>query len=141
LTINNLAVRNDINIQVNIENPQLKIYADRQKIYQVLYNVLSNAITYSTYKGQVFINLYANLRLEVIDNGIGIAAADLPYIWDRFYKVDKSRPRDYSSTRLGLSIVKIILEAHQFKYGIESKTNEGTLFWMELYQRDKELIL
>ena len=72
------------------------------------------------------------VRFEILDKGKGIPEEDLPYIWDRFYKVDKSRKRDDSGTGLGMAIVKNILEAHSFKYGIESQLDKGTIVWFEV---------
>ncbi|MDY3091487.1 MAG: ATP-binding protein, partial [Erysipelotrichaceae bacterium] len=62
---------------------------------------------------------------------------DLPYIWDRYYKIDKGFKRDIKSTGLGLAIVKAILEAHKARYGVISKVNEGSTFYFEL-SRDYE---
>ncbi|MBQ3962031.1 MAG: sensor histidine kinase, partial [Erysipelotrichaceae bacterium] len=69
---------------------------------------------------------------EVIDNGNGISEEALPYIWDRYYKVDKNFNRSVNSTGLGLAIAKAILEAHKAHYGVESKLGEGSTFWFEL---------
>ena len=72
------------------------------------------------------------VRISVIDTGSGIAPEDIPYIWDRYYKVDKVHRRAMVGTGLGLSIVKGILEAHGASYGVESKIGEGSNFWFEL---------
>ena len=63
---------------------------------------------------------------------LGIEEKDLPYIWDRYYKIDKSFSRDINSTGLGLAIVRVILEAHKAKYGVESKVDVGSTFYFEL---------
>lgn len=125
------------NIQLNFEfnKEQIFAYGDKQKIHQVLYNVINNAINHSFENDQVTIRIITIkdiIRVEIIDNGIGIPREDLPYIWDRFYKVDKSRKRDDSGTGLGMAIVKNILEAHNYTYGIESETNKGTKVWFEI---------
>ena len=111
------------------------VYADEIKISQVIYNFLSNAIKHSNDNGKIIINIIdseENVRLEVIDNGEGISEESLPYIWDRYYKVDKNFNRNVNSTGLGLAIAKAILEAHKAKYGAESKINEGSKFYFEL---------
>lgn len=111
------------------------IYADEIKISQVIYNFISNAIKHSNEKGEIRINIINSedsVRLEVIDNGDGISEEALPYIWDRYYKVDKNFNRNVNSTGLGLAIAKAILEAHKAKYGVESKINEGSKFYFEL---------
>ena len=74
------------------------------------------------------------------DTGNGIAPEVLPYIWDRYYKVDKNFNRSVNSTGLGLAIAKAILEAHKAHYGVESKLDEGSTFWFELskdYEEDE----
>lgn len=111
------------------------IYADEIKISQVIYNFISNAIKHSNENGKIIINIIDSedsVRLEVIDNGEGISEESLPYIWDRYYKVDKNFNRNVNSTGLGLAIAKAILEAHKAKYGVESKLNEGSKFYFEL---------
>ena len=109
--------------------------------YHRWYNYISNAIKHSK-KGQtIYINIIDSedyVRLEVIDEGDGIAEEDLPYIWDRYYKIDKSFKRNLESTGLGLAIVKGILEAHHAKYGVESKLNEGSKFYFELSKEYEE---
>ena len=68
----------------------------------------------------------------MIDFGEGISQEALPYIWDRYYKVDKNFNRNVNSTGLGLAIAKAILEAHKANYGVESKLGEGSKFYFEL---------
>lgn len=120
------------------------IYADEIKISQVIYNFLSNAIKHSKDNSEISINIInseENVRLEVIDKGEGISEDALPYIWDRYYKVDKNFNRSVNSTGLGLAIAKAILEAHGATYGVESKTNEGSKFYFELsrdYEQDEK---
>jgi signal transduction histidine kinase len=72
------------------------------------------------------------VRIEVSDTGKGIPADEIAYIWDRFYKGDKSGKRKEVGTGLGLAIVKTILEEHKALYGVESRVGEGTTFWFEL---------
>ena len=74
----------------------------------------------------------SKVRVEVSDTGEGIPENEIQYIWDRFYKVDKSGDRKKSGTGLGLAIVKSILTAHNYRYGVESKDGQGTKFWFEL---------
>ncbi len=72
------------------------------------------------------------VRFEISDTGSGIAEEDLPHIWDRFYKADKTGSRKSAGTGLGLAIAKGILDAHMADYGVESKPGRGTTFWFEL---------
>lgn len=117
------------------------VYADEIKMSQVIYNFISNAIKHSNDSGKIIINIKDDedkTRLEVIDNGEGISEESLPYIWDRYYKVDKNFNRNVNSTGLGLAIAKAILEAHKAKYGVESKISEGSKFYFELSKEYEE---
>ena len=111
------------------------VKADRTMILQVIYNLVNNALNYTGEDKTVTITQSVEMgrvRVSVTDTGVGIAAEDLPYIWDRYYKVDKVHKRAVVGTGLGLSIVKGILESHGAKYGVESKIGEGSTFWFEL---------
>ena len=72
------------------------------------------------------------VKIEVIDHGDGIEKSDLPYIWDRYYKVDKKHKRPKMGTGLGLSIVKKVIEMHDGEYGVESEVGKGSIFWFSL---------
>ena len=111
------------------------VYADEIKISQVIYNFLSNAIKHSFRDSKVemtIIDSEDSVRFEVKDYGEGIKEKDLPYIWDRYYKIDKNFDRSIESTGLGLAIVKAILETHKASYGVISKEGEGSMFYFEL---------
>lgn len=111
------------------------IEADEYKIFQVIYNLVNNAINYSGESKHVLVRQIVKkdvVRIEVIDNGEGIEPEALKYVWDRYYKVDKTHKRAVMGTGLGLSIVKNILELHQAKYGVESQVGVGSTFWFEL---------
>ena len=111
------------------------VNADRTMILQVIYNLVNNALNYTGDDKKVSIDqsVWDNrVRISVIDTGGGIDEADIPYIWDRYYKVDKVHKRAKIGTGLGLSIVKGILESHGATYGVESKVGEGSNFWFEL---------
>ena len=128
------------NINLVLDLDDCVVYADEIKISQVIYNYLSNALKYSDDNSKIIIRAKADedkVRLEVIDNGSGISKEALPYIWDRYYKVDKNFNRSTNSTGLGLAIAKAILEAHNASYGVESTLGEGSTFYFEL-SRDYE---
>ncbi|MGM9643995.1 MAG: ATP-binding protein [Eubacteriales bacterium] len=111
------------------------VTADRTMILQVIYNLVNNALNYAGDDKRVSIvqSVWDNrVRISVIDTGVGIAPEDIPYIWDRYYKVDKVHKRAKVGTGLGLSIVKGILESHGAAYGVESRVGEGSNFWFEL---------
>jgi len=109
---------------------------DYHRLQQVLYNFLNNAINYND-KETKKIRLKAyqkgdNARIEVYDNGNGIAENDIPFIWNRYYKVDIEHQRSHIGSGIGLSLAKSILEAHQLNYGVESELGSYSLFWFEL---------
>ncbi len=112
------------------------VEADEYKIFQVIYNLVNNAINYTGEDKQIWIRQKelddGYVRIEVADSGAGIATEDLPYVWDRYYKVDKNHKRAVMGTGLGLSIVKNILELHEARYGVESEVGVGSTFWFEL---------
>ena len=123
------------NIKINTNLKSVIVYADEIKLSQVIYNFLSNALKYSDENTTVEINIIDDedkVRLEVKDEGDGISEEALPYIWDRYYKIDKSFNRNVNQTGLGLAIAKAILEAHNASYGVESTLNEGSIFHFEL---------
>lgn len=110
------------------------VKADVKKLEQVIYNLINNAINYTGSDKVVKINLIDHknfVRLEVVDTGKGIKKEDLKYIWDKYYKADKSYHRGTLGTGLGLSIVKNILELHGFKYGVQT-SNKGTNFYFDM---------
>ncbi len=107
------------------------VLVDRKRIYQALVNLVVNSISYGREEGRTIISfsdLFENIMVEVNDNGIGIPQADIPRIFERFYRVDKSRSRDQGGTGLGLAIVKHIVEAHGQTISARSSVNEGTSF-------------
>lgn len=120
-----------LSVQDNLE--ECFVNADKIKINQVLYNLISNAVNFAKRDKTVYVNICKNndlVRIEVKDNGKGIE--DVSQIFDRYYKSnDKFRKSGYG-TGLGLSIVKNILELHKFKYGVDSKVGVGTTFWFEI---------
>ncbi|MBK8955665.1 MAG: sensor histidine kinase [Saprospiraceae bacterium] len=111
------------------------VLADREYIRIVLSNLVNNAIKYGKFNGYVKISFYRldeNILVEVSDNGIGIPEDQLSHVFDRFYRVDKSRSRDQGGSGLGLSIVKHIIEAHHQKLHIRSKDGVGTTIGFNL---------
>lgn len=108
------------------------VFADRQKIFQVLQNLVSNGINYTSdvagYVSIRFDDAGDSVLVEVEDNGIGIPQKDINRIFERFYRVDKSRSKDKGGTGLGLSIVKHILDAHNRKINVRSEPGKGSVF-------------
>lgn len=113
----------------------VKVYADEYKVYQVIYNLINNAINYSGDDKTVIVRQIVNgdvVRLEVEDHGNGIADDELANIWERYYKVDKTHKRAMQGSGIGLSIVKNILKLHNARFGVSSKLGKGSIFWFEL---------
>lgn len=111
------------------------VEADEFKIYQVIYNLISNAINYTGMDKKVFVKQMIcenRVRIEVTDTGIGIDENNIRYVWERYYKVDKTHKRAVMGTGLGLSIVKNILVLHNAEYGVISELNQGSTFWFEI---------
>lgn len=121
------------------ENYDKPIYvkADRESIQKVLTNLMINSIKYSKPSGQgeakvSFYDMDENILVEVTDNGIGIASEHIPRLFERFYRVDRSRSREIGGTGLGLSIVKHIIEAHNQTINVRSSPEVGTTFGFTL---------
>jgi len=111
------------------------VYADKERIRQVLVNLLVNSIKYGKLNGVTRVNiedLGDYVTVDVSDNGIGIEKHHLARLFERFYRVDKSRSREQGGTGLGLAIVKHILEAHHQKISVDSTPGEGTTFTFTL---------
>lgn len=121
-------------LTLNFDNPHLLVQADRNRIRQVLINLIENAIAY-TDEGSVRVRFRRHVdkvRVEVIDTGRGIPEEHLDRIFERFHRVDPDRSRKSGGTGLGLSIVKQILHAHHSNIQVESTRNRGSRFWFEL---------
>lgn len=116
----------------DLEDVRLK--GDELKLRRMLWNIVENGIKYSPRGGTVAISSYVNdgyARIDVKDNGVGIAEEDIKFIFDRFYRADRSRRRETGSG-LGLSISKWIAEAHNGTIEVKSKPSEGSLFSIKL---------
>ncbi len=115
----------------------LVVRGDAQRLRQLLGNLVDNAVKYTPEKGTITLSLFRDgewARLEVADNGIGIAAEHQPHIFDRFYRADKARSRISGGTGLGLAIVRGIAEQHEGKVTLISEPGKGSTFtvWLKL---------
>ena len=120
-------------------NILLFVWADEFKVEEVFTNYFSNAIHYCSGDKKIVITLTKGektVRVSVFNTGEPIPEESISYIWDKFYKVDKARTREYGGSGVGLSIVKAIMESMNQKYGVENYQN-GVLFWFELDIKDE----
>ncbi len=119
------------------------VLADREKIRQVLINLIDNSFKYGKENGTTAIKtftLHDQLLVEVTDNGIGIEEKYLPRVFERFFRTDKSRSRKIGGSGLGLAIVKHIIEAHQQTINVRSTEGLGSTFGFTLKQVKQPLI-
>ena len=132
---NNESYALDKNIRIKYELEDVYVNIDKEKISQVIINLISNAIRYTNLNGEILIKLYKKsdfIKIIVKDNGIGIPEESLDYIFERFYRVDKSRCRNTGGTGVGLTICKSIVDLHKGKIEVKSKLNEGSEFIITL---------
>ena len=127
------ALEKNIKIEYNLE--KIKAHIDKEKISQVIVNLISNAIRYTNCNcerlGKIIIRLYKEenlIKISVKDNGIGIPKKSLDYIFERFYRVDKSRCRNTGGTGVGLTICKSIIDLHNGNIKVKSEVNKGSEF-------------
>ncbi len=123
-----------LNLDVNGSLPAINV--DRDRIKQVLHNLLENALRYTPSGGSVSVKAEKetdeDIRISVTDTGSGIEAVDLPNVFDHFYKADKSRHRAYGNTGIGLALVKNYVELHGGKVWVESEAGKGSVFYFTL---------
>ena len=133
----------EVGVRLAFKDPNqtpYKVYADRERIRQVLINLISNSIKYGKKGGETLLTCYDmedNILVEVSDNGIGIETKHLPRLFERFYRIDKNRSRNKGGTGLGLAIVKHIIEAHKQTINVRSTIGVGATFGFTL-KKEKE---
>ncbi|GHE46309.1 sensor histidine kinase [Sphingobacterium griseoflavum] len=126
------------NIQLRYKgkaNQPVFVKADRKRIQQVLINLIDNSIKYGKKNGRTSISIYPlfdQILVEVTDDGLGIEEKNLPRVFERFYRTDKSRSREIGGSGLGLAIVKHIVEAHEQNVNVRSTEGIGTTFGFTL---------
>jgi signal transduction histidine kinase len=133
---------NDKGIEIRLKTESAKVYADYDRIKQVIINLVSNAVKY-TDSGHIIISAEhifdtekneKKLVIKIEDTGIGIAKEDLPHIFERFYRTDKSRNRKTGGFGIGLTIAAAIAAAHRWKISAESENGAGSVFTVIAYQ-------
>jgi two-component system phosphate regulon sensor histidine kinase PhoR len=125
------SAKRNITVKVIPTPRPITVSADKEKIAQVFSNLLVNAIRYGKEGGWIEIRFYDmadNVLVEIEDNGIGISKESVPRLFERFYRVDKSRARQTGGSGLGLSIVKHIIDAHEQTINVRSALGEGSVF-------------
>lgn len=131
-----MADANDVKLIMNDKSPKpINVSGDKEKIRQVLINLITNSIKYGKTNGTTSVNFEevdGQILIEVSDDGIGISAEHLPRLFERFYRVDKSRSREKGGSGLGLAIVKHIVEAHGQTINVRSTLESGTTFVFSL---------
>jgi two-component system, OmpR family, sensor histidine kinase CiaH len=129
------ALANSRNIHLTAEIAPIVIIGDKERLKQLFVILLDNAIKYTMENGSISINSSvknAHANIDISDTGIGIPKTDLPYIFDRYYRGDKSRNRHLEGSGLGLSIAKWIIQSHSGKIRVMSKVGEGTHVFVSL---------
>lgn len=129
------AEKKGVQLKLTTEKGPVLVFADYKRIHQVMTNLIQNAIKYNKEDGWVNVQLKEEgnlLKISVADSGEGIAKQHLDRIFERFYRVDKSRTRSKGGTGLGLSIVKHILEGHEATIFVKSIQGEGSNFYFRL---------
>lgn len=132
-----------ISINLILTDQTLFVHADKEKIEQVLYNLLDNAVKFSDKNSQITMETtvrHGKCFVSVKDEGCGIPQKNLTHIWERFYKADASRGKDRSGTGLGLSIVREIIQAHGQTINVVSTENVGTTFTFSLELGSKKAV-
>ncbi len=131
-----LAAERKVNLEF-LQKPErpVNVAADKNRMTEVINNLVNNGIKYNRKGGSVNVCLYDfedHILVEVADTGLGIDKKDLPRVFERFYRVDRSRSREQGGTGLGLSIVKHIIEAHNQTINVKSAVDKGTTFTFTL---------
>jgi len=121
-------------LRIELDLPELVIRGDRQLLFQVWMNLLTNSIKFTEENGAIYVNatIDKDIIVNVRDKGIGIAEEEMPQIFDRFYMGDKSRNRTKSGSGLGLSVVKKNIDLHEGSIMVESEIGKGTEFTVRL---------
>lgn len=127
-----------VEFEVEVPEGLPQVRADSDRVYQVLVNLLSNALRFNRPRGRIGVRaleVNGEVRVEVSDTGAGIPPDQLPHIWERFHRADPSRARQDGGTGLGLAIVRSIVEAHGGRVSAESELGKGSTFSFTLPTR------
>jgi signal transduction histidine kinase len=136
-----IAEGRSITLEILLETTLPPVQANEAEFRRVLVNLLENALHYTPSNGRVTLQTFRKANqvvVEVCDTGLGIAEADLAYIFDQFYRADKARTTNHGGTGLGLAIAKKIVERHQGRIEVESKPGQGSSFriWLPVFSEN-----
>jgi signal transduction histidine kinase len=129
--------RSDRGVQIEdrVSDDLPPVYADRERVHQVLFNLLDNAVRFTPRGGEVVVDAHrvnGHCEVSVSDTGPGIAPEHLPHLFERFYRVDASRSRGDGGTGIGLAIARSVVEAHGGRIRADSEVGKGSVFTFEL---------
>ncbi|MFO0953441.1 MAG: HAMP domain-containing sensor histidine kinase [Isosphaeraceae bacterium] len=127
-------------VRVRVDASPAELDGDSDRLAQVVTNLLTNALTYNRPRGEVRVSTTVagdDALLTVADTGVGIPAEDLPFVFDRFYRVDRARSRESGGSGLGLAICKSVVAAHGGSIAVESEPGRGTTFTVRLPRSDQ----
>ena len=133
-----------LDVEFNCDEDPSEVFADKDAIHQVLYNIISNALKFTPENGKLSISISKEKQndkyiVSVYNTGIGMKEEELPYVFDSFYKADSSRGLDKTGTGLGMFIAKSKIEAHGEKIGVESEYEKYCRFWFTLSGNEKHV--
>jgi two-component system, OmpR family, phosphate regulon sensor histidine kinase PhoR len=129
--VSNTGRAKNIRFEIDVSDNSQTIYCDKDKIMQVLLNLVENAVKYTSENGTIKVKASKKddfIKVDVSDTGIGISEEHIPRIFERFYRVDKARSRELGGTGLGLAIVKHIVQSHSGEVWVESTPSKGSTF-------------
>ena len=129
------AADRELTLQVFVPEQPVRAFIDSDRMQQVLYNLIENAIRYTEQGGAIDVRLSeapGEARLEVRDNGIGIPERDLPLLFERFFRGERARRAYQGGSGLGLSIARWIVDAHKGRIEVKSRVGEGATFTVKL---------
>ena len=128
------ASQKGIQIEFNQRDEHIDVWSDEYKIEEVVTNYITNAINHSDFENRIEVSVERvgdDVRVHVFNTGKNIPEEDIPNIWQKFYRVDKARTREYGGNGIGLSIVKAIMDSYGKGFGVINKSN-GVEFWFDL---------
>ncbi|MEZ4887204.1 MAG: ATP-binding protein [Chitinophagales bacterium] len=134
MSFESLAVRKNIQLHFINQGATSFLYLDKDKVEKIFYNLLSNAFKFTPEQGEITVAIAEqknHLEISIKDNGIGISASRLPFIFNRFFQVDSSETREQEGTGIGLALVKELVQLHKGKIEVQSEEGEGTTFTLQ----------